>query len=111
MKILKFLFMISLILLICNIAFLGNAIESSTIYGSAFRDMLIFIMITFILQILFILATWTHIKRIRNNESRDEFTKFIFSLQQKEEQTESIKSKRKRSSKSSKAGSQKVDRQ
>lgn len=108
MKTLKFLFMIPLILLVCNVAFLANAIELSN--GNAFGDMLVFIMITFILQILFVLATWTHIKRMKNNESRDEFAKFVFSLQQKEEQTESIKSKRKRSSKSNKARSQKIDR-
>ena len=108
MKTLKFLFMIPLILLVCNVAFLANAIELSN--GNAFGDMLVFIMITFILQILFVLATWTHIKRMKNNESRDEFAKFVLSLQQKGEQTESIKSKRKRSSKSNKARSQKIDR-
>jgi ABC-type siderophore export system fused ATPase/permease subunit len=100
--------MIPLILLVCNVAFLANAIELSN--GNAFGDMLVFIMITFILQILFVLATWTHIKRMKNNESRDEFAKFVLSLQQKGEQTESIKSKRKRSSKSNKARSQKIDR-
>ena len=108
MKTLKFLFMIPLILLVCNVAFLANAIELSN--GNAFGDMLVFIMITFILQILFVLATWTHIKRMKNNESRDEFAKFVLSLQQKGEQTESIKSKRKRSSKSNKARSQEIDR-
>lgn len=108
MKTLKFLFMIPLILLVCNVAFLANAIELSN--GNAFGDMLVFIMITFILQILFVLATWTHIKRMKNNESRDEFAKFVISLQQKGEQTEPIKSKRKRSSKSNKARSQKIDR-
>lgn len=107
MKTLKFLFMIPLILLVCNVAFLANAIELSN--GNAFGDMLVFIMITFILQILFVLATWTHIKRMKNNESRDEFAKFVLSLQQKGEQTESIKSKRKRSSKSSKARSKKAN--
>lgn len=108
MKILKFLFMIPLILLVCNVAFLANAIELNN--GNAFGDMLVFIMITFILQILFILATWTHIKKVKNNESRDEFTKFVLSLQQKGKQTKSIKSKRKRSSKSNKARSKKIDR-
>lgn len=108
MKTLKFLFMIPLILLVCNVAFLANAIELSN--GNAFGDMLVFIMITFILQILFVLATWSHIKRIRNNESRDEFAKFVLSLQEKEEQTKPIRSKGKRSRKSVKARSQEVDR-
>ena len=109
MKTLKFLLMIPLLLLVCNVAFLANAIQLSSVYGSTFRDMLIFIMLTFILQILFLLATWSYVKRIKKNEDRDEFAKFVLSLQEKGEQTESIKSKRKRSSKSSKARSKKAN--
>lgn len=110
MKTLKFLLMIPLLLLVCNVAFLANAIQLSSVYGSTFRDMLIFIMLTFILQIIFVLATWSYVKRIKKNENRDEFAKFVLSMQEKGEQTESIKSKRKRSSKSNKARSQKIDR-